>query len=558
MAKPTVTDEDLLSEIEANASGGVGEPKNRRVLALERLQKRRLMNPSRGVRVLCELIRLVGPQPSDFHLVTTCLARMTSSDTGALVRLIGLIGEHHSGAVRCGCQLLPSLKREPQARLAGALAKKLLGADTEHDLAETLIASLRELTGREAKAAVTEELARCLDSPVFTIIRRAVGVLSRVADKHVERSFVKVLRKMLQGYYLGTPQAFRDDLCAYLARTGGKAAARALLRAMETQHEECFAKAVGAICGRHPEVQGDLLRLFRTARRKESADAVRLSCLRAFSAVQKHRPPVAELAKAVTDHDLGYESFRSELRELLLRIPRQSRRIVLGMIQSGDEVRYRFAMDVLKGMQVPMSEVARALGTNPVVATYAYFFGHAADGLGIRPLSEVKAEKLRENLKGKTTKFEHFIRHLLSCLGFITLDVDPSGKSGVDTVAFPPGWSHMLVISTTTGVVGDSLEKLANTTKGLRATLGKLADKIDVVPLVITSLASETNPKDEQYARHQGILVLRAPDVDRLVEWVSTNRSYKEVLASLDQRAEKRPPRTVLEALERLPRSARV
>ena len=168
--------------------------------------------------------------------------------------------------------------------------------------------------------------------------------------------------------------------------------------------------------------------------------------------------------------------------------------------------------------------------------------------MGLKALWEAK-EKLGDAVKGKATKFEHPLRHLLSCLGFITLDVDPTRRTGVDTVAFPPSWSCVLLVGATTGVVGDNLEKLANTVKGVRTALGGLARKIDTLPIVATSIAGETNPKDEEYARKHGIVILRQPDIDKLMEWVSTNRSYKQVVTYLYGKAGKGQTRSVMDAL---------
>jgi hypothetical protein len=173
--------------------------------------------------------------------------------------------------------------------------------------------------------------------------------------------------------------------------------------------------------------------------------------------------------------------------------------------------------------------------------------------LGLRALWEAK-EKLGENVKGKTTKFEHLLRHLLSCLGFITLDVDASGKKGVDTVAFAPSWSYVLVLGSTTGGISKNLQDLADILRGLRLTLGRLARKIEIFPVVATSMVVEAHPNDAEYARKHGILILRESDIDRIVNWVNTNRSYKELVAYLEGKAGKTRARSLWEVLERAPR----
>lgn len=104
--------------------------------------------------------------------------------------------------------------------------------------------------------------------------------------------------------------------------------------------------------------------------------------------------------------------------------------------------------------------------------------------------------------------------------------------------------------------MGDNLEKLADTLRGVRTALGELARKIEILPIVATSMAGETSPKDEEYARKYGVVILRQSDIDRLVEWVSTNRSYKKLLAYLAEKAGTGQGRSVWEALQSSARRA--
>jgi hypothetical protein len=89
--------------------------------------------------------------------------------------------------------------------------------------------------------------------------------------------------------------------------------------------------------------------------------------------------------------DLRYDSFRGDLKRVLLKNPRESKPILLGMLQGESEKQYQFALEVLKEMRIPMEEVAKATGTNPIVAIYNYFFEGQADRLALRALWEAKA-----------------------------------------------------------------------------------------------------------------------------------------------------------------------
>lgn len=523
---------ELLTEIENTIAASSGEERNRRIRALEQLVKARLAGNSRAVDLLCELISKVGPLEPEIALVTKYFRSVARANRPTVERLAHLVGNHHVGAIWCGCRVLLFIGGKTQASLACSLAKEVLQRDTNDSVTETLLTALKQLKHPDARRAVTREVSRCLDSPDGLRIRHAVIILSHLGDKSVEPRLVDVLSKLLDGYYGGHIDTIRESLCSYFVKFKSRTAVPGLLRGIEKRSHRRFAETVGVICDTYPEVQEDLLRLARTT----SNVSIKLECLAGLATMGKTKPLVRDLAEIIEDDELRYDDIRANFKQALLRNPRESKPILLEMLRNNDERRYEFALQVLKEMDIPIEEVAKAVGTNPIVAIYNYFFEEPSSSLSLTALWGAK-QKLGEGVKGTTTRLEHLVRHLLSCLGFITLDVNASRRPGVDTVAFPPTWSCVLLIGTTTGVVGDNLEKLANTVREVRATLGEMAHKIQILAIVTTSIAGETNPKDKEYAQNHGVVILRQWDIDRLVEWVSTSRSYKEFLAYLHQKA---------------------
>lgn len=397
MAKMQRSVEELLTELEqtisaASASATSGEAKNRRVRVLEHLGRATLTDGSRVVEVLCDVSGKLGLIEPESRLIARCLAKLVSSDVPALDTLIHLVEEHHQGAIQCGCRVLPSLRGNPEVRLVRSLAKELLQRETIDSLTEILAGALKQLRRTGAKRAATKELARCLDSPDSLKIRYAVTILLEIADEYVERGMITVLRKLLDGYYQDHAQAIRQDLCRYFVRVKSKKAVPGLLRGIELDRDICFAEALGTICDYRPEVQADILRLFKKASGVPARVGIRLHCLSALSRMEREKPRVGSLAKMIDFADLRYDSFRGDLKRVLLKNPRESKPVLLGMLQGESEKQYQFALEVLKEMRIPMEEVAKATGTNPVVAIYNYFFEGQADRLALRALWEAKAK----------------------------------------------------------------------------------------------------------------------------------------------------------------------
>lgn len=195
--------EELLTEIEQTLTGASGVEKNRRILALEQLVTAPLTDKSRAVEVLCEVINKVGAVDPETTLVANCLGRVARSDGAALDRLARLVEERHGGAIQCGCRVLASLGGRAQARLGCSLAKELLQWGVIDSVPEAIVSALKRLKYPDAKRAVTEELTKHLGSPDGLQIRHVVAILSEVGDKTVEPALVKVLNKLLAGYYGG-------------------------------------------------------------------------------------------------------------------------------------------------------------------------------------------------------------------------------------------------------------------------------------------------------------------------------------------------------------------
>ncbi len=538
--------EKTLDQIKQTLEHSAGEGRNDRIYALEQLLRSPLGDKDWAIDLFCQIVQKLGPIEPELTLLSKLLARVLRANGHPLDKLISLIKQHHAGAIRSAIKVLHLLGSKPQASLAEALTKELLLRETNDPLMETLVATLRDVKNAAARKAVTKELSGCLSSPDGLEIRNAVAILSAVADKSVEPELVEILNKLLNGYYGGHKDPLRKDLCSYFVKFKSRLAVPGLLRGIEKQWDHGLFGTIGAICDSHREIQTDVVRF---AERTKDMN-VRFGCVACLAAMQKTKPRIGDIVKLIRASDLRFDWIRANFRRLFLRNPKESKRIVLEMLRNPDERWHDFALEALKEMGVPMAEVTKATGVNPIVAIYEYFFERRSDGLGLKALWEAK-QKLGDGVKGKTTKFEHLLRHLLSCLGFITLDVDASQKAGVDTVAFPPIWSHALLIGGTTGVVGDNLEKLSNTVREVKTALGELSRKIAILPVVATSISGETNPRDEEYARKHRIVVLRQSDIDLLVDWVNTNRSYKKFLTHVEVKAGKGRRPSLLEVLER-------
>jgi len=525
-------EETLLAAIDQTLTLSTSAAKTQRIQALEQLLTVPLTALSRIVGPLCEIVRKLGALEPELTLIVKCLLRAARSQT-ALDALAGLIDDHHQGALQCSCRLVASGTPAVQTRLGPPLIKELLQRDAIDSVTEALATTLAQFTHPQAKRAVVKEASRHLGSPDALKTRYLVSILSRIGDQTLESGFVTVLGKLFDGYYANHADPITRDLCSYFSRFRSRSAVPSLLRGVEKLRHRCLAETLGAICDGHPAAQAQILKLAK----KTTNNSIKYECIYALAAMRKTRPRIKAVAELVTDADLNYAYATESFKQLLVRTPRESRALLIEMLRGNDDRRCGFALEVLKTMNVPMAEVAKSLGSHPVRVVHDFFYSET-QALSIHSLWHAK-QRLGDNIKGRNvTRFEHLLRTLFSCLGFLTLDVDAAGRPGTDFVAFPPSWSHILVVGATTGVVEDNVQKLANSVRELRAALGKLAAQIQLVSIVATSLSVEPNPKTAEYARRHGVVLLRQADIDRLLDWVNTNRPYATLLSYLEQLTE--------------------
>src|SRR5207244_9825572 len=131
------------------------------------------------------------------------------------------------------------------------------------------------------------------------------------------------------------------------------------------------------------------------------------------------------MAAIIASNDLlKYGTARENFAAILRKEVKDAKPVLIELLKSDDAHQYEFALDILKSLGVRIGDIASALNAHPVRLLHTYFWAQQ-DTLTLDALWRVKA-KLGESIAGKTTRLEHLMRDALSCLGFITLDVDKS------------------------------------------------------------------------------------------------------------------------------------
>ena len=127
------------------------------------------------------------------------------------------------------------------------------------------------------------------------------------------------------------------------------------------------------------------------------------------------------------------------------------------------------------------------------------------------------------------------MQNLFSALGFVTLFVDPSGKQGVDLVAFSPNEPYILIIGCTTGVIKEDLQKMNITLNEMEDSLEEICAKYRILPILITSKKVEVSSADSEYAKKNYIAILKQQETTTLLNMLRTNRESNEIIKYVER-----------------------
>ena len=112
--------------------------------------------------------------------------------------------------------------------------------------------------------------------------------------------------------------------------------------------------------------------------------------------------------------------------------------------------------------------------------------------------------------------------------------LDPSGKEGIDLVAFHPNRPYILVIGCTTGIIKGDLQKMSNTLLDMEEALEEIFAKYKILPMVITSKKTMITPADSEYAGENKIAILTQEETTKLLDMLRTNRTSEEIVKQIE------------------------
>ena len=523
----TWSEEKILETLDSNISGKSAR-KEVRVVCLDMLQKRSTIKRIDEVMdVLLKLAKYRCRSTPESSMIVELVSRLANLEEAAFKKLLGKMISIDDDLLYCFARIIRNLEYEKKKESMPRLLRFLMSCDSFTDITEEMYQSLITMDNEDINKEIVKITLPYLKTAEIVKLVYAVKITSRLASQFLSELEL-VTERALNGWYDRHNETILKDICNYFGRIKDKRSIPLLLRILKLGAraiEEVASKALASIIDSHPKAINQIWHFLE--KDKEYYPSILIT----FSKM-KTRVDLEKLL-SVIDIDLSKWRPKEALKTIIIKVGIQAKPSLFEMIKDKDENKYKFALECLEEIGVSIEEYSRIFEKPPILQVYE-FFHEKRKGMLLENLWKEQG-KLRNPIKGaQMDRFEYFIHHFFSTLGFVTLFVDPSGKKGVDLVAFHPNKPYILIIGCTTGVVKEDLQKMNNTLIDMEESLKELVAKHRTLPVVITSKKAMIAPTDLEYAGANGIATLRQEEITTLLEMLRTNRTSEEIIKQIE------------------------
>jgi hypothetical protein len=380
---------------------------------------------------------------------------------------------------------------------------------------------------------IVKEGSRYLDSSISkpSVILQSLRLCVKFGDKSLTPKMVKLFEKALDGYFGSEKQVIYREICSFIERTGDSQAFRVLLRfsADSMFRHTGGKKALASVLDSNPSFVE-----FVVERLHDTDDSEEIESL--ISALEKTESEVDpnKLFRALyrgekTKYPLGWQ-----IENILVRAGDKSKNVLLELLK--DDSTYEFALDILSKIGVKREDLYKIFPESPMLQIYNFFYGKRnRNPCGfIKTLK--KPSRLNEEIPGKKpTALDFLVTNIFSSFNLATMNVDLSGKAGVDVVAFNPETLDVLVIGCTAGTVKDDLKTIDALLEEMKSEIPDIFKNCNVVPLIFSTGTPKFVPSDLADAKEIGAVLLGLQDLEKIVDMLCTGRDIKDLLNYINE-----------------------
>ena len=524
----TWPEEKILELLNDNITGPSAS-KELRVVCLDILRKRSVIEKiDEVIEILLKLVEYRGRSIPESSMIVELISRLANLEESAFKKLLSRMIRWQDNLMYCFARIIRNLEDPKKGECMPRLLEFLMGYNSFTNITKEMFQTLVTAHNEDInKRIVKATLPYIRVADPYKVVY-AVKIISRLGSAEVLSKLELIIERALTGWFNGHKEEILTNICSYFRRIKDERSARRLLQIIKSgfNREQIASKALARVVDAHPEVMDEIWDFLQKEKELYFPILMVLEEMKTIVDVER--------LFSIADIELGIQSVRQTSRKIIKKAGQQAKPLLLSMIKDKHYVRYTFALNCLEEIGVSIEEYSRVFDKHPILQIYEFFYNQRK-GMLLENLWKEQEELGKSIKKSQIRRFEYFVQILFSALGFVTLLVDPSGKEGVDLIAFSPNEPYILVIGCTTSILKDDLQKLNMTINEMKDALKELFAKYRILPTVFTSRKVEVSSDDSEYAGKNSIAILTQKEISTLLEMLKTNRRSEEIIKHLKQ-----------------------
>lgn len=518
------SEEKILELLNQNISGS-SACQEVRLICLDELRKRRKIKRVDAVmEALLKMAKVRCRSTPESSMVVELISRLANLEESAFQRLLNTMISIQDDLLYCFAKIIRNLEDAKKKICIPRLLSFLMMYDSFTNITNEMYRTLVGVENKDIKKDIVKATLPYLKTADAFKVVYGVKITSKLASEFISELEL-VTKRALNGWYDGHKEEILKNICNYFGRIKDEKSIPYLLQILRSGFEnEVVPTALASIIDTHPKTINQIWEFLE--KEKEHYPSI----LEAFAEMETSID--LERLFSVVDIDLNKWRPGEALKKIMIKTGERAKPLLFELVKDRDQARYTFAVECLEEIGVSIEEYSKEFEKTPILQVYEFFYEQRQEML----LENLWMEqnKLRNHIK-KHQMFEYFIQNLFSALGFVTVFVDPSGKEGVDVVAFSPNEPYILVIGCTTSTLKNDLEKLNMTLNEMKDALKELFAKYRILPMVFTSRSVEVYPVDSEYAGKNNIAILTQKEITTLLKMLRTNRGSDEIIKHIKQ-----------------------
>lgn len=522
------SEEKILELLKHYAVGSTGKHHDLRLLYLDELRRRTIKRVDEVSEILLQMMKEHGMSTPESSLIVELFSKLVNSEETAFKRLLDGMISIQSPQLYCFAKIVRNLDDINKKMIsAKRLLSLLMCCDSFTNVTGEMYQTLVEMDNEQINKDIVEATLPYLEVVDPFKVVYAVRIISSLASADLIPKLKPTMMRALDGWYGAWKDDILTNICSYFKRIKDERTIPYLLQILRSDfnREAVTSKALASVIDAHPKAITEIWGFLE----KEKEHYLPI-----LMALEEMKTSIdVERLLSLIEINWGQWAPKESLKNIMTKAGKQAKPSLFKMVKDKNEVIYTFALECLEEIGVSIEEYSKVFEKPPILQVYEFFHGQREDML-LENLWK-KQDKLGNPIKNaQMDRFEYFIHQFFSTLGFVTMFVDPSGKKGVDLVAFSPNMPLILIIGCTTGVIKEDLQRLVITLSEMYEALEKLCERFRILPMVITSKKVIVTDEDSKYAGKSEIAILTHEEIITLLRMLRTNRTSEEIIKQIE------------------------